>query len=138
MNNPVHLLQCRVRLHDGALSDHGSHTWEESLQIYDQTPWTQELVAMEALLSANKECAHPRMYLRNGQNDSLVILPQENETITIKYGYTENKKILGLFPTSKTRTFSVEGRKRGQLNELFRRFASESHQSVLTYLNQKH
>lgn len=136
MNAPANLLQCRVRFHDGSLKDFGVCTPEEVLDHYDEIPWDKELVAMEALKSAQRDSVAPRIQLKNNLNGSLAILPQEDETATIRYNCIEHRKILGFIPSSKVHKHSFERLSRHHLDKLLVAFAQGIHQNTLGLLEQ--
>lgn len=91
---------------------------------------------METLRSAGKKTIAPRMRLKNSHNGSMTVLPQSDDTLTVRYNCIETRKILGLIPVSKIHKLSFSRLHSSHLERILRVFAQGEHQNTLALLNQ--
>jgi hypothetical protein len=140
MSDPKHLLSSRVRFHDNRYKNFAPCSWQDSLQLFDEIPWEQELVAMASDTMANSKTPllAPRMTVKNHYDGVLHITPHEGELLTIRYTQVTKKKLLGLIPYKKVRNITATKRHRSDLNHLYKHFSHGDAEEIFSFLSSKH
>ncbi len=139
MSDPKQLLSNRVRFHDNRYKNFAPCSWQDSLQLFDEIPWGQELVAMASDTMANRKTPNvtPRMIVKNLHDGVLCISPEESEMLTVRYTQITKKKFLGLIPYKQVRKATSAKRHRHDLDSLYKHFAQGEVEDIFSFLSSK-